>query len=82
MSSWQITGKKGCSYLEEEPDLVLFDVVLPEMNGLEICKCIGRRRKQPLPIIVLSSHVNEDYGLKAGAWGHDYIVKPFNLREL
>jgi len=78
-------GKEGLLKIsEEEPDLVLLDVVLPEMNGLEICKCIRTEEgNNLLPIIVLSSHVNEDYKLKALELGaDDYIVKPFNPREL
>jgi DNA-binding response OmpR family regulator len=63
-------------------DLILLDLVLPGMNGLEILK--GVRRVRPtLPIIMLTAKGDEDSrveGLKNGA--DDYVIKPFSVREL
>ena len=68
----------------EIPDLVLLDIMLPDMNGYEIC---DRLRKDPLtkliPIIMLTGRggLNDKIeGLDTGA--DDYITKPFNIREL
>ncbi len=68
----------------EIPDLILLDIMLPDMNGYEIC---NRLRKDPLtkliPIIMLTGRggLNDKIeGLDLGA--DDYITKPFNVREL
>jgi phosphate regulon transcriptional regulator PhoB len=67
-----------------KPDLVILDLMLPGIRGLEVCKFI---RKNPdtetLPIIMLTAkgdHVDKILGLEMGA--DDYITKPFNVREL
>lgn len=66
------------------PDIILLDVVLPEMNGYEICRLLRNdTRTSHLPIIMLTSRVQvEDKvaGLEAGA--DDYITKPFDSLEL
>jgi DNA-binding response OmpR family regulator len=62
-------------------DLVILDVLMPEMDGLEVCRRI--RRKSKVPIIVLSSRgeeVDRVTGLETGA--DDYVTKPFSTREL
>lgn len=63
------------------PDLVILDIEMPEMDGIEVCKKI--RQQSSLPIFFLSSH-DEEYerilGLELGA--DDYITKPFSPREL
>ena len=68
----------------ERPDLVILDVMLPDVDGLEICKEL---RKDPklgdVPIIFLTARVSETdrvVGLELGA--NDYVVKPFFIREL
>lgn len=68
----------------ERPDLILLDIMLPDSDGLDICKSI---RKHPdlahLPIIFLTARASETdriVGLELGA--NDYIVKPFFVREL
>src|SRR5688500_4545127 len=66
---------------EETPDLIVLDVLLPEEDGLEVCRQV--RRKSRLPIIFLSSRDEEldrVLGLELG--GDDYVSKPFSPREL
>ena len=77
------TGPEGLRLgLEEDPDLVLLDLMLPGLSGLEICKRIrdaGVRAK----VIMLTSRSEEDdrvFGLELGA--DDYVTKPFSVREL
>lgn len=76
-------GKEGLeAALTKSPDLVLLDVMLPYMDGFEVC---GEIRKQDklLPIIMLTAREEESdkvMGLELGA--DDYIVKPFKNREL
>jgi DNA-binding response OmpR family regulator len=64
-----------------KPDLVLLDLMLPELNGLEVCRIL--RQESNVPIIMLTakeSEVDKVVGLQLGA--DDYITKPFSLREL
>jgi DNA-binding response OmpR family regulator len=68
--------------LEENPHLILLDVMLPEMSGLDVC-CELRRKGMAMPIIMLtakSEEVDRVVGLEIGA--DDYVTKPFSLREL
>jgi len=69
---------------EEKPDLVILDVVMPGMDGFEVCKILREDESNNLmPIIMLTAQDNEDdklTGLELGA--DDYIIKPFNEREL
>lgn len=68
----------------EKPDLVILDVVMPEMDGFEACKILREDESNNLmPIIILTAQDAEDdklEGLELGA--DDYITKPFNPREL
>ncbi len=67
--------------LEENPDLILLDVMLPGMDGFEICRLV--RAKRSTPIIMLTARdeeVDKVLGLELGA--DDYITKPFSNREL
>ena len=64
-----------------KPDLIVLDVMLPELGGLEVCKVV--RRESPVPIILLTARSTEDdklLGLELGA--DDYVTKPFSPREL
>lgn len=68
--------------LEEDPDLVLLDVMLPKMNGFDVCRQI-REAKSTVPILMLTAREEEAdkvLGLELGA--DDYITKPFSMREL
>jgi two-component system alkaline phosphatase synthesis response regulator PhoP len=65
----------------DQPDLIVLDVMLPEIDGLEVCRQI--RRSSGVPIIMLTARVEETnrlIGLELGA--DDYIVKPFSPREV
>ena len=68
----------------EKPDLVLLDVVMPGIDGFEVCKLLRKDESNNLiPIIMLTAQGNEEdklVGLEIGA--DDYITKPFNPREL
>jgi DNA-binding response OmpR family regulator len=68
--------------LEESPDLVVLDVMMPRMSGLEVCKQL-RAKRASLPIIMLTARgqeVDKVVGLELGA--DDYVTKPFSIREL
>lgn len=67
--------------ISEKPDLILLDVMLPKMDGFEVCKKI--REKNSTPIIMLTARdeeVDKVLGLELGA--DDYCTKPFSVREL
>jgi len=68
--------------MREEPDLVLLDVMLPGMSGLDVCRML-RSRGVSVPVVMLtarSEEVDLVVGLEIGA--DDYVTKPFGLREL
>lgn len=75
-------GITGLEYaLSDEYDLLLLDVMLPGMDGFEICRRV--REKSEMPIIMLTAREDEAdkvFGLEIGA--DDYITKPFSMREL
>lgn len=67
--------------LNQKPDLVILDIMLPEMDGWEVCK--GIREKSVVPILMLtalSDEIDRILGLELGA--DDYLTKPFSTREL
>ena len=66
---------------EDPPDLILLDLMLPELSGLEVCRIL--RKEGNVPIIMVTakeSEIDKVVGLELGA--DDYITKPFSLREL
>lgn len=68
--------------LEQDPDLVLLDLMLPKMNGFDVCRSI-RSAGRSTPVIMLTAREEENdkvLGLELGA--DDYITKPFSMREL
>ncbi|MBM2841376.1 MAG: DNA-binding response regulator [Bacteroidetes bacterium] len=82
-----LTARNGRTALEEvrqNPDLVVLDVMMPEMDGWEVCKRLKRdQRTADIPVIFLTakgSEVDEVVGLELGA--DDYIVKPISVRKL
>lgn len=79
------TGKNALELLRRElPDLIVLDIMLPEVDGLEICRSVRSDPKLAhVPIIFLTargSEVDRILGLELG--GNDYVVKPFFVREL
>ncbi len=67
---------------EQDPDLVLLDLMLPKMNGFEVCRSL-RAAGRSIPVIMLTAREEENdkvLGLELGA--DDYITKPFSMREL
>lgn len=79
-----LTAENGAEALEKlkyQPDLILLDINMPQMDGLSLCRLI--RDKISCPILFLTAKVEEDdrvNGLLLG--GDDYITKPFSLKEL
>ncbi|MBA4251823.1 MAG: response regulator [Chlorobiaceae bacterium] len=78
-------GRVGLEKIRsEKPDLVLLDIMMPELSGLDVCKEVANDHSiSDIPIILLSAKVTAEEteeGLKAGAI--DYIKKPFNKIEL
>ena len=68
--------------IEDSPDLVVLDVMMPKMSGLDVCKQIKSKRPS-MPIIMLTARgqeVDKVVGLELGA--DDYVTKPFSIREL
>jgi len=65
----------------EQPDLIILDIMLPKMDGLDVCRTL--RRERDVPIIMLTARddeIDRVVGLELGA--DDYVVKPFSVREL
>lgn len=75
-------GKSGLALaMQEEWDLILLDIMLPEMNGLEVCKRIRAVKKTPVVMLTARDSVTDRVsGLDSGA--DDYIPKPFAIEEL
>jgi two-component system alkaline phosphatase synthesis response regulator PhoP len=75
-------GKKAMHVARhDKPDLVVLDLMLPEMDGWEVCRAL--RKESDVPIIMLTARVEETdklIGLELGA--DDYVTKPFSPREL
>lgn len=74
-------GAEGLSKMKLQPDLILLDINMPRIDGIEICRRI--RDKVDCPILFLTARVDEQdivNGLSSG--GDNYILKPFSLKEL
>ena len=83
MSVWEAgNGVEGLKQAQSvQPDLIILDIIMPEMDGLEMCREL--RRSTELPILFLSSRddeIDRIIGLELG--GDDYVTKPFSPREL
>lgn len=79
--SFAMEGAEAIQKAREQPDLILLDINMPQMDGIEICKMI--RSQVTCPILFLtarSQDADKIEGFAAG--GDDYIVKPFSLAEL
>lgn len=80
-----ITASDGqqalAAFRREQPDLIVLDLSLPQLDGLDVCRTI--RRESSVPVIMLTARVDETdrlIGLEIGA--DDYITKPFSPREV
>jgi DNA-binding response OmpR family regulator len=80
-----LTASDGAAGLEtarsDKPDLVILDVMLPKIDGYEVCRIL--RREMTVPILMLTARTEETdrvVGLEVGA--DDYVTKPFSMREL
>ncbi|MCJ7580367.1 MAG: response regulator transcription factor [Candidatus Aminicenantes bacterium] len=80
---WAEDGLMGFLKAQEElPDLIILDIMLPKMDGLEVCREL-RKKNINIPIIMLTAkgeEVDKVVGLEIGA--DDYMTKPFSIREL
>ncbi|MCG8700534.1 MAG: response regulator [Bacteroidales bacterium] len=78
-------GKEGLSLAQREmPDLIISDIMMPEMEGTDVCKLLKEDiRTSHIPIILLTAKVGEDHKIKGLSLGaDDYIYKPFNIEEV
>ncbi len=77
------TGERGITLAADlHPDLIILDLMLPDINGYQVCEQV-RRRDKVVPILILSARSLENdiiRGLEAGA--DDYVTKPFSIGEL
>jgi DNA-binding response OmpR family regulator len=80
---WAADGTEGFrKAVENAPDLILLDIMLPGMDGLEVCRKL-RQKNIGTPVIMLTAkggEIDKVVGLEIGA--DDYVTKPFSLREL
>ena len=80
---WALDGEEGLhKIINEKPDLVILDIMLPQKDGLDICREM-RQKNINIPILMLtakSEEIDKVIGLEIGA--DDYITKPFSIREL
>ena len=80
---WAVNGTEGLrKAIEEAPDLIILDIMLPEMDGLEVCRKL-RQKNIGIPVIMLTAkgeEIDKVVGLEIGA--DDYMTKPFSIREL
>ena len=76
-------GEEGLNAaLNEKPDLIILDIMLPKINGYEVCRLV-RKEELDMPIIMLTAKGEESdivLGLNLGA--DDYVTKPFSIKEL
>ena len=77
-----INGQEALDMLENEnPDLILLDILMPKVNGLQVIQAV--KRSKQIPIIVMSSQAMADVICESVAMGiSDYIVKPFSMNDL
>ncbi|MFV8226768.1 response regulator transcription factor [Christiangramia aquimixticola] len=65
----------------EQPDLILLDIMLPDGNGVELCKNLKNSQdKNEVPIVLMSAHADPSIADDSGA--NDFIKKPFDIEEL
>ena len=78
LTAWEILGQEGA------PRLAVLDWMMPGMDGLEICRGLRKRRREPYVYVVLLTGKTQGRDLVAGldAGADDYVTKPFNRQEL
>lgn len=75
------TGEEALKLLKDSFDLIILDLMLPDMNGEDICSMI--RKSSDVPVIMLTAKSGEEERIKGlGIGADDYVVKPFSPREL
>jgi two-component system, OmpR family, response regulator ArlR len=81
--AWSGRGDDGLKMAHDyDFDLILLDLSLPWMDGLDICKRVKAQKKH-IPIIMITARESIDDRVKwLGFWAEDYLIKPFDLREL
>jgi len=80
-----LDGQDGIELLEEERvDLILLDIVMPKLNGFEVCKKLKNDEKtKNIPVIFITANIDKESINKAHeSGGVDYIIKPFRLEEI
>ncbi|WP_162910035.1 response regulator transcription factor [Aggregatilinea lenta] len=80
--SQAMDGAAGVQHaIDDKPDLIILDILLPNLDGWEVCKAIRQRSTVPiLMLTALSDEIDRILGLELGA--DDYLTKPFSMREL
>ena len=75
-------GEAGLKLIEEvDPDLILLDIMMPKMDGLQVCRTVRKTRNTPIIMLTAKAEeVDKVVGLEIGA--DDYVTKPFGVREL
>lgn len=84
-SAFALNGRQAITFLEKEmPDIILLDVIMPEMDGYDVCCTLKKNeRTADIPIIFITARTEANdivAGFESGA--SDYIAKPFNIAEL
>ena len=84
-SAFALNGRQAITFLEKEvPDIILLDVIMPEMDGYDVCSRLKKNeRTADIPIIFITARTEANdivAGFESGA--SDYIAKPFNIAEL
>jgi two-component system KDP operon response regulator KdpE len=75
-------GRKALELMAEKPDLVILDLGLPDVQGLDLLRSL-REKNEAVPIVVLSSRADEPAKVQALDFGaDDYVTKPFGINEL
>ncbi len=76
-----LNGREAVKLSEQQPDIILLDIGLPDIDGLEVCRLI--RDSVSCPILFLTARIEDSDKIKGfSAGGDDYIVKPFSIEEL